>query len=97
VGELASEPPHDDKKPEDEDEKYDIPQPAAPLAPCHVVHAPERASKYARRFCECVVLAPFSESVGRSLERIQTHHLAKLNGRITDLVPDTDGDLSEKN
>jgi len=78
VGELPSEPPHDDKEPEDEDEKNDIPQPATPLAPSHVVHAPERASEYARRFCECVV------------------HLAELNRRIADLVPNADGDLFEQ-
>jgi len=55
VSELPSEPPHNDKKPEDKDEKDDIPEPAASLALCHVVHASERASKYAGRFCECVV------------------------------------------
>ena len=98
MGELPSDPPHDDKKPEDEDKKDDIPQPAAPLAPRHVVHAPERASEYAGRFCECVVLSQFkASSVGRSVGRSgdQTHHLAKLNGRVADLVPNTDGNLSK--
>ena len=64
VGELPSEPPHDDKEPKDEYKKDDIPQPAAPLAPRHVVHAPERASEYARRFRECVVLSK-QTSLGR--------------------------------
>jgi hypothetical protein len=59
---LPSDPPHDDKKPEDEDDKDYVPQPAASLALCHVVHAPERTSEYARRFCECVVLSYFSRS-----------------------------------
>lgn len=59
VRELPPEPPYDDKKPKDEDDKDDVPKPAAPLAFCHVVHTPERASEYARRFCECVVLSHF--------------------------------------
>lgn len=49
-------PPHDDEEPEDSDEEDDIPQPAAPLSCCHVVHAPERPSEYPRRLRECVVL-----------------------------------------
>jgi len=53
---LPSEPPHDDKKPEDEDEEDDVPQPATPLTLRHIVHAPERASENARRFRKRVVL-----------------------------------------
>jgi hypothetical protein len=63
VSELPSEPPHNNKKPEDKDEEDDVPEPAASLAFCHIVHASERASKNAGRFCECVVLSYFSRSV----------------------------------
>jgi hypothetical protein len=41
TGKLPSEPPHDNKKPKDEDEEDDVPQPATPLALSHIVHAPE--------------------------------------------------------
>ena len=44
----STKPPHDDEEPEDNDEEDNIPEPAAPLPCCHVVHAPERPSEYAR-------------------------------------------------
>lgn len=44
---LSSEPPYDDKKPKNEDEKDDIPQPTTPLTVSHNVHAPECASENA--------------------------------------------------
>jgi hypothetical protein len=56
TGRLPSEPPHDDKKPKDEDEKDDIPQPSTPLTLSHIVHAPKRARENARRFRKRVVL-----------------------------------------
>jgi hypothetical protein len=54
--ELPSEPPHYDKKPKDEDNEDDVPQPPTPLTLSHIIHAPKRASEYARRFRKCVVL-----------------------------------------
>ena len=53
---LPSEPPHDDKKPKDEDEEDDVPQPSTPLTLGHIVHAPKRATEDARRFRKRVVL-----------------------------------------
>lgn len=53
--ELPSEPPHYDKKPKDEDNEDDVPQPPTPLTLSHIIHAPKRASEYARRFRKCVV------------------------------------------
>ncbi len=54
--ELPSEPPHDDKKPKDEDEEDDVPQPSTPLTPSHIIHASKRASENARRFRKRIVL-----------------------------------------
>jgi len=54
--ELPSEPPHYDKKPKDEDNEDDVPQPSTPLTLGHIIHAPKRASENARRFRKCVVL-----------------------------------------
>jgi len=54
-GRLPPEPPHDDKKPKNEDDEDDVPQPSTPLTFSHVVHAPKRASEYARRFRKRVV------------------------------------------
>jgi len=57
--ELPSEPPHYDKKPKDEDNEDDVPQPSTPLTLSHIIHAPKRASENARRFRKCVVLYVF--------------------------------------
>jgi hypothetical protein len=54
--ELPSEPPHDDKKPKDEDEEDYVPQPSTPLTPSHIIHASKRASENARRFRKRIVL-----------------------------------------
>jgi len=43
------------KKPKDEDEEDDVPQPSTPLTPGHIVHAPKRARENARRFRKRVV------------------------------------------
>jgi hypothetical protein len=56
TGRLPSEPPHDDKKPKDEDDEDDVPQPSTPLTLSHIVHATERASENARRFRKRIVL-----------------------------------------
>lgn len=53
--ELPSEPPHHNKKPKDEDNEDDIPQPSTALTLSHIIHAPKRASENARRFRKCVV------------------------------------------
>jgi hypothetical protein len=54
--ELPSEPPHYDKKPKDEDNEDDVPQPSTPLTLSHIIHASKRTSENARRFRKCVVL-----------------------------------------
>ena len=54
--ELPSEPPHYDKKPEDEDDEDHVPQPSTPLTLSHIIHAPKRASENTRRFRKCVIL-----------------------------------------
>lgn len=54
--ELPSEPPYYDKKPKDEDDEHDVPQPSTPLTLSHIIHAPKRASENARRLRKCVVL-----------------------------------------
>lgn len=57
-GTLPSKPPDDDEKPEDENEKYYVPQPSAALSLGHVVHPAEGACEYARCLRERVVLIP---------------------------------------
>ena len=50
------EPPYHYEKPENYNEKDNVPQKATPLSFCHVVHSPKRPGENAARLSESIVL-----------------------------------------
>jgi hypothetical protein len=50
------EPPHDNKKPEDEEEEHDMPKPVTSVPVCYVLHSPKGTRKDVRRLSKGVRL-----------------------------------------
>lgn len=98
---LPPKPPHDNEEPRDEDEEDHVARPASTLTRRHCVHPPKSASQYARCLREGVVLfgawrlCVSNRRLSSQDRDGATYHLAQLDCRISDLVPDAYGDLAQ--
>jgi len=67
-------PPDDNEKPEDNDEKHNVPQPPTSLSRSHIIHTTECTCEDSACFWECVVLVDMNQvgqGVSKKLERVR--------------------------